>query len=52
MTAAQRFGAFTVLVGGCLVVAAGLLVAVPLGLLVAGLLFALLGTVVLRGARP
>lgn len=49
---AQRFGALTVLVGAALVVVATLMLSVPAGLLVAGVLCALLGSAVLRGAKP
>jgi hypothetical protein len=48
----ERFGAITVLLGCVFVIAAALMFSVPLGLLVAGVLFALLGTAVLRGAKP
>lgn len=52
MTPVQRFGAVAVLVGGACVIAAALMFSVPLGLLVAGVLFVLIGSSVLRGAKP
>ena len=48
----QRFGALTVLVGAVLVVTAALMLSIPGGLLVAGVLCALLGSAVVRGAKP
>jgi hypothetical protein len=51
MTPVQRIGAATVLAGGACVIAAALMFSVPLGLFVAGVLFALLGSAVLRGAK-